>query len=304
MKSRFVCLARFCCVVFCVALLAQLQFSASLVLSDERVDGSEQVDFFTAINTGQIDVTLTQSNSLNGRVTIKNKTKKTLLLQLPSTFAGVPYNAQVDGTLPTDTATTTRTTGSGTTTGSTRNQNQTTGGGYGGGGYGGGGYGGGGYGGYGGGMMSLPPEKIVRHNIKTICLEYGKKEPRSNIKYRMKPLDSVTDKPEVGVLCSLIASGSVDQWSAQAAIWHFNNNMSWNEIASKRVKPRIDSMYTVPLFSPRQIDYAMTLCRQVELTVARQNSAYDKPAKSKNQIFKSDENSSKAGSFVNDLEPN
>ncbi|MDR1484157.1 MAG: hypothetical protein LBT09_04965 [Planctomycetaceae bacterium] len=298
MKSLFFRLPPIFCAVFCVVVFVQLSHFAFSVFGNDQVTGSEHVDFFTAINSGQIDVTLTQSNSLNGRVTIKNKTKKTLHLQLPDTFAGVPYNAQAGTLSPTDTATTTSTTTSGTSTTTTNNnnnnQNQSVGGGYGGGGYGGygggggyGGYGGGGYGGY-GGMMSLPPEKVVRHDVKTVCLEYGKNEPRTSIKYRMLPLSNFTDKPEIGVLCSLIASGNVDQWAAQAAVWHYSNNLSWNEIASKKVKPRIDSMYKVPLFSPQQINYAINLSKQVESIVARENSV-PKKSKPKSQFFTAEE---------------
>ncbi|MDR2643512.1 MAG: hypothetical protein LBC74_12045 [Planctomycetaceae bacterium] len=294
MKSLFVRLPRICVAVFFVIVLVQSSKFTFFVLGNERVADSERVDFFAAINSGQIDVTLTQNNSLNGHVTIKNKTKKTLLLQLPGTFAGVPYNAQ-EGALPATDPPATRpsTNANSSTTGTTNNnnQNQAVGGAY-------GGYGGGGYGGYGGGgYFSLPPEKVVRHNIKTVCLEYGKKEPRSSIKYRMQPLETITDKPEVGVLCSLISSGAVDQWSAQAAVWHYNNNLAWNEIATKRVKPRIDSMYSVPLFSPQQISYAINLCQQVESIVAREKLTPNKP-KPKTQIFKSTENYE---SIVNDV---
>jgi hypothetical protein len=297
MKSRNISLNRYFYGFFCVCVFFQISFFTLTSFGAEQNAESEQVEFFTAISNGQIDVTLTQSDSLNGRITIKNKTKKNLLLQLPSTFAGVPYNAQAgDGTLPADTPAPRPSGGSSssssTSTNNTNNQNQSIGGGMGGYGGGMGGYGGGmgGYGGgYGGGWQSLPPEKIVRHNVKTVCLEYGKKEPRNNIKYHIKPLDSISDKPEVGVLCSMIASGTVDQWSAQAAVWHHNNNMSWDEIASKRVKPRIDSMYKVPLFSPQQISYAINLSRQVEATVAKENLK-PKKLKSKNQVFKPAEN--------------
>jgi hypothetical protein len=285
MKSLFIRFPQTLFAAFCVIVFVQSSCFSISVFGEDQVTGSERVDFFAAMKSGQIDVTLTQSSSLNGRVTIKNKTKKTLLLQLPSTFAGVPYNAQ-DGAYPISdpipsTGGSSSTTDTSSSTSTSRSQNQSVGGGFGNNSY------GGGYGnrGGGGGYFSLPPEKIVRHDVKTICLEYGKKEPRSSIKYRMLPLDNFTDKPEVGVLCSLIASGSVDQWSAQAAVWHYSNNISWNELATKRIKPRIDAMYRVPLFTPQQINYAINLSKQVESTVIRGNQT-PKITKSKPQVFK------------------
>jgi hypothetical protein len=282
------CLRILFCLMLFVAICVWLQFSGQVSCSFGgelgSESGAERIEFFDAIKEGQIDVTLVQKNSLNAQVTIKNKTKKTLLFELPRTFAGVPYNAQETGlTVPPTTPTTpSATTGSTTTSTTNNNANQTTGGGMGGYGGGMGGYGGG-MGGYGGGMYSLPPEKVVTQNLKTICLEYGKKEPRESVKYTMRPLEYATDKPEVREICARIAAGTVDQWAAQAAIWHHNNNMSWDLIASKRVKPRIDSMYSVPLFSPQQIAYAINLSRQIEQTVAHEKL---QPKKLKPQIFK------------------
>ncbi len=51
------------------------------------------------------------------------------------------------------------------------------------------------------------------------------------MRYELKPLATVTDKPEVQMLCELVGSGDVDQDAAQAAVWHYNNGLTWEELA-------------------------------------------------------------------------
>ena len=129
-------------------------------------------------------------------------------------------------------------------------------------------------------MFNIAPEKSVRQNVKTVCLEHGKREPRSFMKYELKPLEAVTDKKEVHMLCALVGRGEVDQKSAQAAVWHYNNGMTWEELAGKTHKPRIDSMYYVPYFSQQQMAYAMTLGKKIEEKVVKEATTEKKESSS------------------------
>ena len=83
-------------------------------------------------------------------------------------------------------------------------------------------------------MFNVPPEKVGQLKVATVCLEHGKREPRAAIPYEIKPLDSVTTKPGVRELCAMLGSGQINQRAAQAAAWHLNNGMSWQELAAKR----------------------------------------------------------------------
>jgi hypothetical protein len=179
---------------------------------------AENVELFKAIAEGQISVRLIPKDSTECRVMIENKTKKPLTVKLPDSFAGVPVLAQ------------------GAIDGGRGNRNRGgTGGGGGNQGFGGGMGGRMGGGGMGMGMFSVPPEKVGQFKVPTVCLEHGKDEPRPSIPYEIKPIEEFTTKPGVRELCEMLGSGQLDQRAAQAAAWNLNNDMSWEELAAKRL---------------------------------------------------------------------
>jgi hypothetical protein len=182
------------------------------------------VEMFEAIKKGDINVKLIPKDSTQCRILIENKTDEPLNVKLPETFAGVPALAQFGGG------------GAGggggrssrSSSGGSSGQNQSMGGGM-------GGMGGGGMGG-GGGMFNVPPEKVGQFKVTTVCLEHGKDEPRAAIPYEIKPLESVTTKAGVRELCQSLGKTEMSQRAAQAAAWHLNNDMTWEELAAKRIK--------------------------------------------------------------------
>lgn len=246
----------------CTLLLAFVFAPVAVTGNDEpasTASNAQEVKFFDALDEGLIEATVVTHSSLSARVTVKNKSDKPLRIQLPETFAAV-HVAQF---------------------GDDFGMGGGGGGGGGGGRRGGGGGGGGGAQSTGGGMsgggtFNLPPEKVYRQNVKTVCLEHGKREPSRHLNYQIQPLDSVTNKEEVHVLCSLVGTGSVDQQAAQAAVWHYNNGLSWEELANKQHKPRIDSSQTVPYFSRQQMLYAMNLSKKIEEKLAKEKEAKPK----------------------------
>ncbi|HUY34116.1 MAG TPA: hypothetical protein VMV69_15315 [Pirellulales bacterium] len=153
---------------------------------------------FKAVENGDLKVKLIPKDSTQGRVFIQNKTKKPLNVKLPEAFAAVPILAQMGG-------------GQGM----------------------GGGMGGGGMGG--GGMFNVPAEKEVNLKVACMCLEHGKPEPRAAMTYKLVPIEEFTDKPGVKQLCTMLGNGQIPQRAAQVAAWHLNNDMSWNELAAKKI---------------------------------------------------------------------
>jgi hypothetical protein len=112
--------------------------------------------------------------------------------------------------------------------------NQSIGGGMGGGRGGMGGFGGGGRGGRGGGgMFSIAPNKTHKEAVRTVCLEHGKKEPRSTVKYTIVPIDSYTDNKTTQVLCEMLGDKDLDQNAVQVAVWSAENGMTMEELAAK-----------------------------------------------------------------------
>ncbi len=204
------------------------------------------VEMFSAIEKGQINVKLIPKDSTQCRVLIENKTDKPLSIKLPEAFAGVPVLAQV------------RPGGAGVGAGG---GGRPGGGGYGGGGGSqgvGGGMGGGGMGGMGGGgFFNVAPEKVGQLRVPTVCLEHGKEEPHAAVPYEIKPIESFTNNPAVQKLCRMMGSGQLNQRAAQAAAWNLNNNMSWQELAAKRLRHANGA--SEPYFSPQEIQAGMQI---------------------------------------------
>lgn len=219
------------------------------------------VEMFEAIEKGDISVKLIPKDSTQCRILIENKTDKPLNVKLPKTFAGVPALAQFGGG------------GGGRRGGGGGGMGggQSMGGGMGGGGMGGGGMGGGGMGG-GGGMFNVPPEKVGQFKVTTVCLEHGKDEPRAAIPYEIKPLESVTTKSGVQELCQSLGYAQLDQRSAQAAVWHLNNDMSWQELAAKRLRSANGT--SRPYFTPAEIQGGMRIAITAK-NVAEKRRAQD-----------------------------
>lgn len=195
---------------------------------------SRQVEMFSALEEGTIQVKLVPANSKGGSLFITNTTQEPLTVKVPQGFVGVPVLAQF---------------GLGGNAGG--------GGGlFGGGGNGlgnqgggglqavGGGTGnntaGGGAGngiGAGGGFFSIPPEKTLRVHYVSVCLEHGKLEPIPRANYAVVPVERYTDDPVLREIVQMVGSGRLDQHSAQAAAWHVANHMSWEQLAAKSSSP-------------------------------------------------------------------
>jgi hypothetical protein len=229
----------------CVGSLTALLLLATILLAAEGKGrpakigpvnpNAETVEMFAAIEKGDIAVKLIPKDSTECRVLIENKTNKPLNVKLPEAFAGVPVLAQVAGG-PVGGH-------SGRSGGSSRNSN-------GGGNQGmGGGMGGGGM--MGGGMFGVPPEQVGKFKVPTVCLDHGKAEPRAAVPYEIKPIERYTSKPGVRELCQMIGSGQISQRAAQAAAWHLNNDMSWEELTNKRLRRANGT--SQPYFSPAEI---------------------------------------------------
>jgi hypothetical protein len=206
-----------------------------------------QAELFRAIDEGQVDVTFIARNDHAARVIIKNNLPQPLELKMPEAFAGVPVAAQLGGR------------GGGGFGGGGRGGGGTGGGGQqsvGGGGLGGGGGGLGGGGGGGGGFFSIPAEKTAKINVAVVCLDHGLRDPSSSAPYKLVPADEHVKSPAVVELLKAFGTGELDQTAVQAAAWHLNNEMSWNELAAKLQGTR-RTPNRQPYFTQQQIRAGM-----------------------------------------------
>jgi hypothetical protein len=199
----------------------------------------ETVEMFKAIDDKKIEVKFIPKDSKSATVLVTNKTKKPLTVKMPEAFASKPIVAQV---------------GFGGAGGGGNNQ-------VGGGGFGGGGMGGGGGGA--GGFFNVGPEKVGKIKVATVCLEHGKRDPTPHTPIELVPLEEWTDRAEVVELCKMLGRGQIDQRSAQAAAWHLQNDMSWQQLASKQIKHL--NGWREPYFSPIEISRAMQIARIAQI---------------------------------------
>ena len=202
----------------------------------------EPVGLFEAMEHGQAEVTFIAKSDEEARLLITNKTDQPLNVQLPAAFAGVPALAQFGG-------------GGGRGGGGGGR-----GGGGGGGGQqsvggGGGGLGGGGGGG-GGGFFSIPPDKTAKINFAVLCLDHGLRDPNSSTPYKIVPASQHIDNPAVIALLQAFGTGELDHAAAQAAAWHLNSGLTWDELAAKLQGTR-RSLSRPPYFSSEQIQAGM-----------------------------------------------
>ena len=208
------------------------------VFDTEASHGAEEVEFFAAIDAKDLEATMVPNDSKKVTLQIKNNTDKPLAVRLPPAFAGVPVLAQFGG--PGGLL-----------------------GGPGGGGGGGApqalgmGMPGGGGNFLGGGVMNIPPGKVLKVKRKAVCLEYGKPEPGPRIPYKILPLEEVSDDAALAEMLHVLGHDKLNQRVAQIIAWHFANDMSWEQLAGLTVK-QFNGRRT-PRFTADEIRAAMRL---------------------------------------------
>jgi len=256
------CLRTATAVAICLSLVSVSNLEAAgrskakkkKVTSHLTLDPSaKSVELFDAIESGEIQAVVIPKDSKHGNVLFENKTDEPLTVQLPEAFVAVHTLKQFGG----------GGFGGGGQGGfggggqGGGGGGQSAGGGFGGGGQGGGGgqFGGGG----GGGLFSVPSEKIVRVPYQSVCLEHGKKEPNSKMRYRLIPVETYTENPVLRELITIVGTRRLNSeaiGSAQAATWHVTNKMSWQELAAKS-KSKLNGF--IPYFSQRQLLVAQSV---------------------------------------------
>lgn len=216
---------------------------------------AEHIDVFEGIERGLLEVKMIPKDSLGGNMLIENKGDKPLNVDFPAAFVGRQVLKQFGQ--------------QGGGGGFGGGQQGGLGGGQGGGGQaqggglgggqqgGGGGFGGGGQQGGGGGFFSIPPDRIVRVSYRSVCLEHGKTEPAPRMNYTIAKVQDFRDDPVLEEILKMVASGQLDEQSAQAATWHVTDKMSWEQLAAKSI-PHIGRPAT-PYFTPQQIARAQSI---------------------------------------------
>ena len=242
-------------VVIGMFLAAELGSTVSPALGEGAPQGAADVpamDLFDAMQRGDVEAKFIARSSERGRIVMENKTDRPLNVEIPDAFIGVPL-AQMGGGMM------------GGMGGGMGGQQSVGGGG---GGNRGGGRGGGGRG-RGGGGFNIPPERIVRVDVDLLCLDHGKKDPSSSKPYAIRPIENFIKDPAVIAIVSAYGNGDLPPAAAQAAVWHANSEVSWNELASKLTGTKRNKVRE-PYFSAGEIRDAMTIVQQARQSTAGQ----------------------------------
>ncbi|MDA1015347.1 MAG: hypothetical protein O3A00_12965 [Planctomycetota bacterium] len=241
-------LAAICSSVFMIELDAakrSARRSGGIITRPKFDPDAEKLEFFKGQKEGRIGVKVIPRDEKGGNVLVENTTDQPLSIQVPRAIVGVHVLNQFGGGGGGMGAMGGGMMGGG---GGMMGGGQMGGGGGqsmgggmgggmmgGGGGMMGGGQMGGGMGG-GGGFFSIPPQQTVRVQYGSVCLNHGLPVPRPSANYQLMPPEQYTSDANLQELLYIVASGKIDQKSAQAAAWHLTDKMSWQELANKTIK--------------------------------------------------------------------
>src|SRR5579863_7322291 len=112
----------------------------------------------------------------------------------------------------------------------------------------------------GNGFFSIPAQKTVQVPLTTVCLAHGKPDPRQRMKYQLVKLEDYSNDPVLHETLKLFASGATETETAQAAVWHLTDKMSWSDLKAKQID-RI-GLDPVPYFNEKQVDAAARIVEQ------------------------------------------
>ena len=126
----------------------------------------------------------------------------------------------------------------------------------------------------GGPIFSVPPGKIVRISVKTVCLEHGRPTPSSRMEYRIFPVERFSRDPALRVLLTAVAAGEHSQKVAQAAAWHMASEKSWKQLAGMKFR-RLGSLPDIPEFTPDQLTAAQKLIKKSQMFAEEKSELND-----------------------------
>jgi hypothetical protein len=251
-KYTFTTLAA--CLLGSLVSVVQAADSKSADKKTPPAPAADAVDFFQALEDQQVDAKFIAKNDHDARLLITNKTKQAINVKLPEAFAGVPL-AQFGGGA--------RGGGGGGARGGGGGggQQQQVGGG-------GGGIGAQGGGGGGGGFFSIPPEETAKINFEVVCLDHGMRSPNGSAAYKIVPADEHLD-PAFVELLKAFGRGELQHGAVQAAAWHLNSGLTWDQLAAKLQGTRRSGPNRAPYFTAADIRagqaYASEATRLAEL---------------------------------------
>lgn len=246
---------------FCLAVVVALIFPSPSSCADSPSSRAETqspaTDLFAAIDAEAVQVTVIPRDETRLTMQIENKSDRPLSIQLPEAFAAVPVLPQFGLFNPLNGGNQGNNNSGGQAQQLGVGNNQLGRG--------------QGQGQFQRGFFSIPAGKIVKLRLPCVCLDYGKPTPNARMGYVVKPIESVTEQPEVAATLAAMSRGEINRRVAQIAAWHYANSKSWDDLVAMRIH-HIGGI-SDPRFSAEEVARARKFAqgidqRQHETTVA------------------------------------
>ena len=125
-----------------------------------------------------------------------------------------------------------------------------------------------------GGFFNIPPGRVIKKRIPTVCLEFGKPDPGPRIAYELRPLETFSNDERLkSLLVSFGNQTSDHQRAYQLAAWHIANGKSFEELASMSIKHVTGTVSR--RFTSSEIDLAKKIVSRLPTPTKSQNPAKD-----------------------------
>lgn len=234
--------------------LASVSQAGKVIPAQKPVKDVPTVGLFELIEAEQVDVKLVHKNEASGNLLIENQSNKPLNFQMPEAFVGVHVlnqdffqnngnNSNPFGNQSSQ--------GSGqggqTTGGGASNSGQS-----------------------GGPVFSVPPGKVARVLVRSVCLEHGRPTPASRMEYRIFPVERFSKDPALFELLTGVADGKHSQKVAQAAAWHLASDKSWKQLTAMKFR-RLGGLPDIPEFTQNQLAAAKKLAEKSQMLAEKRS---------------------------------
>jgi hypothetical protein len=140
--------------------------------------------------------------------------------------------------------------------------------------------------------------------VPVVCLDHGLRDPSSSKPYKMVPADEHLDRPAVIELLKAFGRGELEHDAVQAAAWHLNNDLSWEQLAAKLAGTRRSSSRP-PYFRAEAIRAGVTYANEA-VRVAELNAdeyAAIKKAKQEKPAAKSESSEQRSTTDSDSVKP-
>ncbi|MBA4016188.1 MAG: hypothetical protein C0483_03265 [Pirellula sp.] len=128
-------------------------------------------------------------------------------------------------------------------------------------------------------VFAIPPESTREFRVATVCVEHGKPNPRSIVKYELVKPEKVGVGPELADALVSYGRGESDREAMQAAAWHLANGKTWDELRKMSRMTAVNAQ--TPIFTSQELAAARRLVEASQQRIAAKNKANETKSSTK-----------------------